>query len=362
MIVDNNRWSPFGRGTTMAERYFALVSNEMDCLPEADGADAHKRELWEKAKEKKLHIEHLVKQHCRLELTEVFGLEMLVLRLLPAERLLSRAWSIRDAYRKLVPDEMYRKYEESKPPELLRDPKDRIETELKNAGKIGDSLLAMVEARYLSYLTNVRADAEDILSATHWWYTNSNYREERIQCVKRKLVYLLIALLILVCLLSLNTAVMQSTMLVTVALMGMMGAIFSISRRILPVSTQDVTQCDPVIRATQFDHGGTGIYLSIWVGGISAVVLYLLMGAGLSRIDINIFPQSCGLAELNSALNCKADNDKGISLATFFLSLMPANTVDYAKLLCWSFLAGFAEQFVPDILDRMTKSGKGSGK
>lgn len=345
----------------MAERYFAMVINEFNCLIEPAATDAAGSMHWKKAHELMAHIEQQIRQRRKLHLTEVFGLEMLVLRLLPVERMLSRAWSIRDAYRRLVPDDMYRKYEESKPPALYRDREDYLEAEAlivkrpRNgeqnaaANPKGDTQPeAAKDGSYEIYLSKVRADAEDILTATHWWYTNSNYREERIQGVKRKMAWLLfLFVLLFIPLLSLSTTAMQSTMLLTVAITGMTGAIFSISRRILPVSSQDITNTDPVIRATQFDHGGTGINLSILIGGASAVVLYIfMMGVGLHVIDGYVMPKPT---------LCTTDC---LSLADFYRGLMPADKASFAMVICWSFIAGFAEMFVPDILDRMAKNGK----
>jgi hypothetical protein len=40
-------------------------------------------------------------------------------------------------------------------------------------------------------------------------------------------------------------------------------------------------------------------------------------------------------------------------LKTFIEQLQPGNTLDWGKLLVWSFIAGFAERFVADTLDRL---------
>jgi hypothetical protein len=37
----------------------------------------------------------------------------------------------------------------------------------------------------------------------------------------------------------------------------------------------------------------------------------------------------------------------------FIEHLQPENTVEWGKLLVWSFAAGFAERLVPDTLDRL---------
>jgi hypothetical protein len=45
-----------------------------------------------------------------------------------------------------------------------------------------------------------------------------------------------------------------------------------------------------------------------------------------------------------------------IDLATFLRSAGPATGADLAKLTVWSFIAGFAERFVPDVLSRLASS------
>jgi hypothetical protein len=147
-------------------------------------------------------------------------------------------------------------------------------------------------------------------------------------------------------------------MLLIVALMGMMGAVLSIGRRMLPVSEQNVTDSDPIIRATQFDHGGIGLGLSTIVGGVSAVVLYLLMAAGLNTVAEPLTPKFMSVCLVYEA--CKPTLPP--TLFNYFSGLLPFDTASFAKALCWSFVAGFAEKFVPDILDRMAKNDKANAK
>lgn len=323
----------------MADHYFKMVAQEFACIPRPP--DTEKAALWDKvsaeeqrirrrlAAQKRGHlcnIGHVIglRKEDNDTLNDVLGLELLLFPLLSNGRVLAKAWVIRDIYRQLVPAADYRIYLDSNPPKLSRN-------------------LATVEP---DEMEAIRHDAYDLLVGTHWWYANSNYRELLLQILKRRLIWILILVDLFVVYFAKCSAGSPLTILVMVAAMGTMGAVLSIGRRMLPVSSQDVTDSDPVIRATQFDHGRTGIYLSIVVGTSFALVLYMLMVAGLSNISDVMMPEFV-----------EVEPGDRRSIAHYFEGFMPVDTVSFAKLLCWSFVAGFAEKFVPDILDRMSKSG-----
>jgi hypothetical protein len=81
------------------------------------------------------------------------------------------------------------------------------------------------------------------------------------------------------------------------------------------------------------------------IGGIFSVVLFLIFASGLASGSLfpTLTPQD-GITDFKS----------------FIANLQPKGTIEWGKLLVWSFIAGFAERFVPDTLDRLIAKSENS--
>lgn len=81
-------------------------------------------------------------------------------------------------------------------------------------------------------------------------------------------------------------------------------------------------------------------------GGIFALVLYLVF---LSKIVEGPFFPQFAMAEFSTPFPSIAD------IRDFFGKTYPATGMDLAKLLFWSFIAGFSERLVPQIIDQVNR-------
>jgi hypothetical protein len=86
------------------------------------------------------------------------------------------------------------------------------------------------------------------------------------------------------------------------------------------------------------------------VGAIGAVVLYMIFASGLVKGDL--FP----------AFDMSRVDPNRDDFQNFVANWQPSEAMDYAKALVWSFIAGFSERFVPDLLDRFASSQHSNGE
>ena len=83
------------------------------------------------------------------------------------------------------------------------------------------------------------------------------------------------------------------------------------------------------------------LYISPWIGGIFAVAMYGIFASG--ALQGELFPQF------------QATDLKFTTAYAFADQLVPATNSDAAKAILWGFVAGFAEMFVPNFIDKLTR-------
>jgi len=127
-----------------------------------------------------------------------------------------------------------------------------------------------------------------------------------------------------------------------VIVMGAIGGFASMQRRL-----QGTGNADPLGTLIGLERGGmVVVLLSPLSGAMFAIVLYLIFTGHF--ITGELFPEivtSDGKAQV-------------VSVLSFIRDTHVASGIDMAKLLIWSFIAGFAEQFVPDVLNRLVTPNK----
>jgi hypothetical protein len=81
------------------------------------------------------------------------------------------------------------------------------------------------------------------------------------------------------------------------------------------------------------------IYVSMLISGILGLVMYGLCMTGL--LAGQLFPQFSGTDKVYD------------SMFGFLTEVVPATNLDAGKVLIWSFIAGFSERLIPNVLDRL---------
>jgi hypothetical protein len=244
---------------------------------------------------------------------DIYTFEKSILKLQPLEIVRRRAWALREKYRQLVGQQLYEVYLKSNPP----DPDGAPEP-------------------------NLRADLLQVLDNFHWHYTVTMAGER----MRGRLSKWIIGLMALVVAGVAAAAIIKGQQgsdfatptFVLVLIMGMLGGFVSTHLRL----QSSASQGEAIENLAKLDHGWLSIFISPVSGAIFAAILYMLFtGAFLTG---NMFPEIATPAEKMKA---------GLPFGTFATSTGPATGIDFSKLLVWSFIAGFAERFVPDALSRI---------
>lgn len=119
---------------------------------------------------------------------------------------------------------------------------------------------------------------------------------------------------------------------------GIIGGFVSIQQRLKTVSDDELE----LLARSWFQ-----IVLIPIFGGVFALVLYTLFLSGI--ISGHIFPQF-------TMPEPPADGPDTEFMIDLLMNTYPSTGPDVAKLLFWSFVAGFSERFVPQIVTRVASS------
>ena len=253
---------------------------------------------------------------------ELATLEMLLIQLEPDETLRRQAWSVRDRYRTGTAADEYAAYLGSPPP---------------------DPTTASVPA--------LRADLLTVLSDVYYHHDLRTICE-RLRAHLSRIVAVWTVSFLLVALVVLLTQYLFHRQLLPlqeplpalpwyVMLAGSIGGFVSVHRRIQAVSTLEHS-LDGVI---ELEHGRITVMLAPLLGAIFALIGALFFISGYMEGDL--FPRFITPTPPDPTAG------PGQTFWTFITGTRPVGGDDVAKLLIWSFLAGFAERLIPDALDRL---------
>jgi hypothetical protein len=166
------------------------------------------------------------------------------------------------------------------------------------------------------------------------------------------LIYLLVSFFM-------ETNVFSTFMVVlSVLFFGAFGALISFQRRMSKLEVRGETFSNYLQLCSLGNEGP----LALFAGGFFALLLLILFGSGIANAVVNaIFSQ--GLAEtivpLFPQLYIKSNaSTEIVNLATAIGNLSFSGFASIAKLLVWSFLAGFAEALIPDAMSRLIEKAK----
>lgn len=242
--------------------------------------------------------------------SELLSIEKDLLRYYPDEKLRRKAWLIKDRFRLVCGDAAYKEYITSTPPDPASAP-----------------------------LQVLLADLEALIDQISLIYQARLAREKALAILKRNLF--LTGIVLTWGILFVIYSYQLATTFAVIVASGMVGAVMSIFRRIQV--TQITPISDPVVELSSLEHGKIGIWLSMFSGGVFAVVLYILFASGLFTVPgVTPYFSQAGASPLS-----------GFTLYSFADAVGPKNYQDFAKVVAWSFAAGFLERLVPDVLDRL---------
>lgn len=261
---------------------------------------------------------------------EIFLLELLSIKLMSLQELEAKKTIIREKFSRTT---------RSESPDTI-DPIDRLNSSLKRAKDLFGEDIAKFSTDLLkfssvsdthgeqNYTENLRAELMAKVSEMQWSFRKTIEREKaysRLRITTTAVGSILVALFLLA------YQLMGNNIAAWCAAFGALGALTSVLRRLYLGAIKENE--GSYISTAMLSSGSSSVTFSLSFGPVFAFVLLLFFAGGF--ISGDMFPSI-------AKLNAKIDSSHGFGL-----------DVESAKLTLWCFIAGFAEKFVPDVLDNI---------
>ena len=263
----------------------------------------------------------------KLTWSDIYTFESIHLRLLDDNCLPRKVWDLRNRYREIIGLKEYEAYLASKPPEITGEVK-------------ADSL---------------RADIEFLLNKIYLNYSLNPFNEKMRSSISKRVTITVLIGLGLIILTGIfptflsflesfipflsenaNGVKMHSATILMVLFAGAMGGLMSMLQRYNNL----VREGDPINRIIM--QSWYQIFVPAINGALFAVLLYMIFIGELIQGDF--FPKITNLSGTSSGRS---------GITALLTENGPENGNEYAKLIIWAFIAGFAERFVPDTLTKI---------
>ena len=301
---------------------------------------------------------------------DIYSIELALAYYHPVDSLRSKIIRLRYNYRSIAGQAEFDDYMASKPPDLMSPP-DPVHP----------------PAVATDYETLLREDLKDLLGRIFLRYAILPVREAKLKGLTWWAAGLCLASLLAV-LVSMavifffdgKTGHAPSPVIFVVVVAGAIGGFVSALQRI-QVSPSDG---DSFYSLSLLFNGSYAVFVAPITGGIFALILYLMFTGHVlegrffpaiySPAQSIVAPPTPGPAANGSSSARAGSSDAGPEQTPTrpaatpvpvpansigieeFLQSGPAGGQDYALLIIWCFIAGFAERFVPDALDRLISS------
>lgn len=275
----------------------------------------------------------------RPTLGQVFNIELNLATLAPEAELRARYWAVENRFDRVMPAEVSRAFHARHKVE---------DVDIYPEGKLRELTRILLDSVHANYQVNFR-------------------REVYI----RRLMFVvsIISLFILfISGLTVNEVVPRAGQhaLALLAVVGMAGAIISTIQRLQKATSRDAMVDDGIFELISLRVGWLSILMSIGIGGVSALFIFALISAGL--LD-SVVPQltdgTAGASPTtpaidpkllaNAAIPCVPDKTCPHWADITYQALGLQNRADLFKLTVYGFVAGFAERFVPDTINKLAK-------